>query len=84
MAARRLLSETGADPAVCWAYSDSRHDIPLLSLVGNPVVVNPDQGLAAHARAAGWPSMRMQRSSLREARRRVRRDAATAGGTPTA
>lgn len=84
VAARRLLSATGADPAVCWAYSDSRHDIPLLSLVGNPVVVNPDQGLAAHARAAGWPSMRMQRSSLREARRRVRRDAATAGGTPTA
>ncbi|WP_363232207.1 HAD family hydrolase, partial [Clavibacter michiganensis] len=58
-AARGLLTGTGADPAACWAYSDSRHDIPLLTLVGHPVVVNPDQGLAAHARDSGWPSMRL-------------------------
>jgi HAD superfamily hydrolase (TIGR01490 family) len=84
VAARGLLARTGADPAACWAYSDSRHDIPLLSLVGNPVVVNADQGLAAHARAAGWASMRLQRASIREARRRVRREAATAGDAPAA
>ncbi|MFT2749497.1 HAD family hydrolase [Clavibacter sp. Sh2036] len=79
-AARALVARTGADPAACWAYSDSRHDIPLLTLVGHPVVVNPDRALAAHARAAGWPSMRLQRASIRDARRRVRREAAAAGG----
>ena len=80
-AARALLARTGADAAACWAYSDSRHDIPLLTLVGHPVVVNPDQALAAHARTSGWPSMRLQRASIRDARRRVRREAAEAGGT---
>jgi HAD superfamily hydrolase (TIGR01490 family) len=83
-AARGLIARTGADPAECWAYSDSRHDIPLLSLVGHPVVVNPDQALAAHARASGWPAMRLQRASIREARRRVRREASTAGEAPAA
>ncbi|MDP9737477.1 HAD family hydrolase [Curtobacterium sp. 260] len=83
VAARALLARTGADPAICWAYSDSRHDIPLLSLVGNPVVVNPDQQLATHARTAGWPSMRLQRASIRQARRRVRREAASGTGTAT-
>jgi HAD superfamily hydrolase (TIGR01490 family) len=81
-AARDLMARTGADPAECWAYSDSRNDIPLLSLVGHPVVVNPDQALAAHAQASGWPSMRLQRASIRAARRRVRRDAAPAGDAP--
>jgi HAD superfamily hydrolase (TIGR01490 family) len=83
-AARELIARTGADPAACWAYSDSRNDIPLLTLVGHPVVVNPDQALAAHARASGWPSMRLQRASIREARRRVRREATAAGDAPAA
>ncbi|KQS09046.1 phosphoserine phosphatase [Curtobacterium sp. Leaf183] len=61
-AARRLLDRTGSDPEACWAYSDSRHDIPLLSLVGHPVVVNPDRQLAAHARAAGWPVLDPRRA----------------------
>jgi HAD superfamily hydrolase (TIGR01490 family) len=38
----------------CAAYSDSSNDIPLLSLVGHPVAVNPDSKLRAHARAHGW------------------------------
>ena len=38
----------------CAAYSDSANDIPLLSLVGHPVAVNPDSKLRAHARANGW------------------------------
>ena len=38
----------------CAAYSDSANDIPLLSLVGHPVAVNPDGKLRAHARANGW------------------------------
>ena len=36
-------------------YSDSHNDIPLLERVENPVAVDPDKPLAAHAAARGWP-----------------------------
>ena len=36
-------------------YSDSYNDLPLLKLVDNPVAVDPDQRLAAHARQMDWP-----------------------------
>ena len=36
-------------------YSDSHNDLPLLNLVASPVAVDPDELLAAHARAHGWP-----------------------------
>jgi phosphoserine phosphatase len=39
----------------CWAYSDSYNDVPLLSLVGNPVAINPDGRLRRHAREHNWP-----------------------------
>lgn len=71
-AVRELAAEQGADLSECWAYSDSRNDIPLLELVGHPVVVNPDAILLHHARQKGWPSMRLTRASIREQRRRVR------------
>lgn len=35
-------------------YSDSLNDLPLLSLVSDPVAVDPDATLQAHARASGW------------------------------
>jgi HAD superfamily hydrolase (TIGR01490 family) len=38
-----------------WFYSDSQNDLPLLSRVSNPVAVDPDPTLRAHAEAAGWP-----------------------------
>lgn len=38
-----------------WFYSDSHNDIPLLSVVTNPVAVDPDETLAAHAQEQGWP-----------------------------
>lgn len=37
-----------------WAYSDSHNDIPLLEAVANPVAVNPDAKLLAHARKQDW------------------------------
>ena len=37
-----------------WFYSDSLNDLPLLSLVSDPVAVDPDSTLRAHAEAAGW------------------------------
>jgi len=35
-------------------YSDSSNDLPLLGAVGEPVVVDPDARLLAHARSVGW------------------------------
>ena len=74
-AARDLATKAGADLADSWAYSDSRNDIPLLELVGNPVVVNPDAILAHHAKAHDWQVLRFTPKSIREAQRRVRREA---------
>jgi len=36
-------------------YSDSLNDIPLLERVKNPVAVDPDATLRAHAEKHGWP-----------------------------
>lgn len=74
VAARELTDALGADLAECWAYSDSRNDIPLLALVGNRVVVNPDAVLNAHARSNGWKILRLDPSSIKLALRRMRRD----------
>jgi HAD superfamily hydrolase (TIGR01490 family) len=37
-----------------YAYSDSATDLPMLEIVGHPVVVNPDRELARVARAREW------------------------------
>ena len=36
-------------------YSDSLNDLPLLARVTDPVAVDPDETLLAHARQFGWP-----------------------------
>ena len=41
--------------AGAWFYSDSHNDLPLLHLVDNPVVVNPDPTLAQAAERHDWP-----------------------------
>ena len=38
-----------------WFYSDSINDLPLLSTVGHPIAVNPDDSLHHHALVNGWP-----------------------------
>jgi HAD superfamily hydrolase (TIGR01490 family) len=45
-----------------WFYSDSRNDIPLLDRVSRPVAVDPDTTLTAHARARGWPILRLRQA----------------------
>ncbi len=40
-------------------YSDSQNDIPLLSIVTHPVATNPSAKLEAHAKAHGWPLLRL-------------------------
>ncbi|CAN5125701.1 hypothetical protein BH11ACT2_BH11ACT2_15510 [soil metagenome] len=74
-AAAQLALAKNADLADCWAYSDSSNDIPLLTLVGNRVVVNPDASLSKHAKAEGWAVLQLKPASIRDARRRVRRRA---------
>ena len=49
-----LAEREGLDLTRCSAYSDSYNDLPMLSLVGDPVVINPDTRLREHARAQGW------------------------------
>lgn len=36
-------------------YSDSLNDLPLLNKVREPIAVDPDDTLRAHAQANGWP-----------------------------
>lgn len=38
-----------------WFYSDSHNDLPLMSIVSDPVAVDPDDTLRSHAREMGWP-----------------------------
>jgi HAD superfamily hydrolase (TIGR01490 family) len=49
-----LAEREGLDLDKCSAYSDSINDVPLLSLVGHAVAVNPDSALRAEARDRGW------------------------------
>jgi HAD superfamily hydrolase (TIGR01490 family) len=53
-AVRALAEREGLDLSRCSAYSDSYNDLPMLSLVGDPCVINPDSKLRDHARANGW------------------------------
>ncbi len=49
-----LAQARGVSLADCYAYSDSRNDIPMLSAVGHAFAVNPDSALAREAEARGW------------------------------
>lgn len=53
-AVRALAQEEGLDLGGCYAYSDSVNDLPMLSLVGRPAVINPDRRLRRHAVQRGW------------------------------
>ena len=51
--------ETLASYGKTYFYSDSKNDLPLLSIVNEPVAVNPDATLLAHAQARGWKVLRL-------------------------
>ncbi|MEY3746550.1 MAG: hypothetical protein RL194_9 [Pseudomonadota bacterium] len=44
-----------ADFGTSWFYSDSHNDLPLMKCVSQPVAVDPDDILRAHAEQQGWP-----------------------------
>ena len=54
VAIRSLAEQEGLDLGRCSAYSDSYNDLPMLNLVGDPCVINPDSRLRDHAREQGW------------------------------
>jgi HAD superfamily hydrolase (TIGR01490 family) len=76
-AIRAIAAREGLDLSRCSAYSDSSNDIPMLSIVGNPVAVNPDSTLRAHARDNGWTIRDFRR---REQFKRVALPAASGAG----
>lgn len=66
-AIRALAAREGYALEHCYAYSDSITDLPMLSAVGHPTVVNPDRALRKEAAARGWPVLTFTRPvSLRD------------------
>lgn len=53
-AVRALAIREGLNLRRCTAYSDSFNDVPMLSLVGTAVAINPDTDLRDVARRRGW------------------------------
>ena len=53
-AVRALAIREGLSLDRCSAYSDSYNDVPMLSLVGTAVAINPDPSLRELARTRGW------------------------------
>lgn len=53
-AVRALAAREGLNLRRCTAYSDSANDVPMLSVVGTAVAVNPDGTLRETARKRGW------------------------------
>jgi putative phosphoserine phosphatase/1-acylglycerol-3-phosphate O-acyltransferase len=51
----KFIEEQGISLAKSWFYTDSVTDLPLLDLVGHPVVTNPDHMLYRMARKRRWP-----------------------------
>lgn len=65
-AARKLAKDRHLSLRRSWAYSDSRNDLPLLSLVKHPMAVNPDKILRRHAQLANWQILNFGRRDLKK------------------
>ena len=72
-----LAEREGLDLAACSAYSDSANDIPMLSLVGQPVRDQPRRRAARPRPAHGW-RIRDYRTGRKAAKVGVQAAAATA------
>jgi len=57
---QRWITDKAFDLTNSYFYSDSFNDLPLLEQVDNPVVVNPDPTLLAHAQANDWPILNLR------------------------
>lgn len=72
-----LASTEGLELSRCTAYSDSANDVPMLSLVGTAVAVNPDSRLRSIAKARHWEIRDYRRT--RRVLRKIGAPAAAAG-----
>ena len=72
-AVQELAAREGLDLAQCSAYSDSINDIPMLSLVGTAVAVNPDSALRAEAARSGMGDSGLPHRSQGDPGRRAHR-----------
>ncbi len=54
---QRFLQHHQVDPAQCYAYGDHLSDLPMLELVGHPVVVARNDDLVTLARSRRWTTM---------------------------
>ena len=59
----KWLNESKAGYQKSWFYSDSVNDLPLLSWVDRPVVVNGDAMLIKHAKQNNWSVLSLGRSN---------------------
>jgi HAD superfamily hydrolase (TIGR01490 family) len=66
-AVRALAIREGLNLKRCYAYSDSHNDIPMLSLVGTAVAINPDADLREVAKNRSW-EIRDYRTARKAAR----------------
>ncbi|HEY0095124.1 MAG TPA: HAD family hydrolase [Archangium sp.] len=53
--AQAYASQAGVPLSACAFYTDSYSDLPVLEVVGRPVVVHPDRRLLREALRRGWP-----------------------------
>ncbi|MDY7576843.1 HAD family hydrolase [Herbaspirillum sp. RTI4] len=58
------MQKTLGDFERSYFYSDSQNDIPLMSLVTDPVATNPNAKLKAHALAHAWPILNLFEAHL--------------------
>lgn len=85
VAIERLAERKGISLQDSYAYSDSASDLPMLRVVGHPVVVNPDRELLQTARREGWEVLRFDRLGRRlKTAGGVLAGAAVAGGLGSA
>ncbi len=54
----------GHDLETCFAYSDSYSDVPMLSIVGHPAAINPDNRLRTLAKTYSWPIIELPKGDL--------------------
>jgi putative phosphoserine phosphatase/1-acylglycerol-3-phosphate O-acyltransferase len=59
-AVKSFASSNGIELADSYAYSNGGSDAPLLSVVGNPIAVNPDRDLAALVAGRSWRVLRFR------------------------
>jgi HAD superfamily hydrolase (TIGR01490 family) len=75
-AVKKLAKDRNISLRRSYAYSDSHNDLPMLTAVGTPVVVNPDKILTVHAKAAGWKILDFKRRELKANKKKKKKRSA--------